>query len=263
MNELKIFNNREFGEVRISLLNNEAYFMLADVCRVLEIKNSRQAKARLKGDGVITTDIIDNLGREQQADFINESNLYKLVFQSRKPQAEKFSEWVTSEVLPSIRKHGAYMTDDTLEKALTSPDFLIELATKLKEEKEKNKTLKVENKIKEQQIAELKPKADYTDRILNSKSLVTISQIAKDYGMSGTALNDKLHELKVQYKQSGQWLLYAKYQDKGYTHSETTDLRQITGIDKVIMHTKWTQKGRLFLYDMLKKNGILPVIERN
>ena len=111
-------------------------------------------------------------------------------------------------------------------------------------------------------IEVLEPKARYTDTILQNNSLVNISQIAKDYGMSGQALNKKLNELKVQYKQGGQWLLYSKYQDKGYTHSKTSNLYDTVGIDKVVMSTKWTQKGRLFLYEILKKNGILPVVER-
>ena len=112
-------------------------------------------------------------------------------------------------------------------------------------------------------IGELKPKADYTDRILNSKSLVSITQIAKDYGMSGKAMNGKLHELGVIYKLGGQWLLYSKYQAKGYTHSETVDITHSDGRADVVMNTKWTQKGRLFLYQHLKKHGILPVIEQD
>ena len=118
-------------------------------------------------------------------------------------------------------------------------------------------TIEVQNQV----IGELKPKADYLDKILKSKSLLTITQIAKDYGMSGTALNLKLHELGVQYKQSGQWLLYQKYHAKGYTMSETIDLSEVNGVEKVVMNTKWTQKGRLFLYDLLKENDILPTIE--
>ena len=114
-----------------------------------------------------------------------------------------------------------------------------------------------------QLIGELKPKADYTDRILQSKSLVTITQIAKDYGMSGAAMNEKLHELGVIYKLGGQWLLYSKYQAKGYTHSETVDITHLDGRGDVKMNTKWTQKGRLFLYEFLKKHGILPVIEQD
>lgn len=114
-----------------------------------------------------------------------------------------------------------------------------------------------------QLIGELKPKADYTDRILNSKSLVSITQIAKDYGLSGKAMNGKLHELGIIYKLGSQWLLYSRYQAKGYTHSETVDITHSDGRADVVMNTKWTQKGRLFLYQHLKKYGILPVIEQN
>lgn len=125
-----------------------------------------------------------------------------------------------------------------------------------------NNSLKIENKAKDQQIAELKPKADYTDVILQNKSLVTITSIAKDYGMSGSALNDKLHRLGVQYKMSGQWFLYSKYQDKGYTHSQTQTIVHNDGTTSVKMNTKWTQKGRLFLYELLKRNDLIPMIER-
>ena len=104
-NDLMVFQNQEFGEVRSVMIEGEPWFMLVDVCRVLDIKNSRDAKTRLREDDVITNDVIDSVGRNQKADFINESNLYKLTFQSRKPQAEKFADWVTGEVLPSIRKH--------------------------------------------------------------------------------------------------------------------------------------------------------------
>lgn len=124
---------------------------------------------------------------------------------------------------------------------------------------EQAKTIEVQKQV----IGELKPKADYVDKILKSKSLVTITQIAKDYGMSGQTLNKKLHELGVQYKQSDQWLLYMKHHAKGYTSSETIDLSEVNGVEKVVMNTKWTQKGRLFLYELLKENGILPTIEMN
>lgn len=147
-----------------------------------------------------------------------------------------------------------------VEKKYNSPDMIMQRALRIADERVSN--LLLENKFKDQQIAELKPKADYTDRILQNKKLVTITQISKDYGMSGQALNDKLHQLGVQYKQSGQWLLYAKYHNKGYTHSETIDITRSNGLGDTVMNTKWTQKGRLFLYDLLKKNGILPVIEK-
>lgn len=147
-----------------------------------------------------------------------------------------------------------------VEKEYNSPEKIMARALMIANKNLEN--LKLENKIKDQQIAELKPKADYTDKILNNKSLVTITQIAKDYGMGAKTLNKILHDLRVQYKQGNQWFLYAKYQDKGYTHSETVELSQVNGVDKVIMNTKWTQKGRLFLYDLLKSEGVFPVIEQ-
>lgn len=122
--------------------------------------------------------------------------------------------------------------------------------------------LESESIQQKQIIGELKPKADYVDAILNNKGLVTITQIAKDYGASGQAMNQKLHELGVQYEQSGQWLLYAKHHSCGYTHSETVQITHSDGRLDVKMNTKWTQKGRLFLYNLLKSNGVLPVIER-
>lgn len=118
-----------------------------------------------------------------------------------------------------------------------------------------------ENEKLQIQVNKLKPHADYTQRILQNKGLVNISQIAKDYGMSGRQLNKILHKLGVQYKQSEQWLLYKTYQDKGYVHSETIRIPRTDGTAFVKMRTKWTQKGRFFLYDLLKQNGYLPVIE--
>ena len=123
--------------------------------------------------------------------------------------------------------------------------------------------LQTEVKVKDQLIGELKPRADYTDKILKNTGLVTMTQIAKDYGMTGQAMNKLLHELGVQYKQSGQWLLYSKYHGMGYTHSETVDIVRSDGRPDVKMNTKWTQKGRLFLYNLLKENGVVPVIEQN
>lgn len=149
-----------------------------------------------------------------------------------------------------------------LESKLSAPTSYKEAVQHLMMQLEENEKLQIENKQKDQIIGELKPKADYVDRILQSKSLVTITQIAKDYGMSGEALNKKLHELGVQYKQGEQWLLYSKYHGQGYTHSETFDFKRTSGMSDVKMNTKWTQKGRLFLYNLLKDEGVVPVIER-
>ena len=259
MNNLQIFKNEKFGEMRTTEINNIPYICLADVCKILELEQVSRVKARLNKDGVTISKVIDKLGREQEATFINESNLYKVIFQSRKLEAEKFTEWVTSEVLPSIRKNGMYATNELLD----NPDLAIKVFEQLKQEREEKKKLQLENTQQKQLIGELKPKADYLDQILQSKALVTITAIAKDYGMSAKALNKKLHELKVQFKQGHQWFLYSDYHDCGYTHSETVEYIHKDGTKDVTMNTKWTQKGRLFLYELLKKNGIIPVIEKD
>lgn len=172
MQELQIFKNNEFGEVRTKVINNEPYFSLNDVCRILEINNPSQAKTRLNKDGVISNEVIDSMGRTQQANFINESNLYKLIFQSRKSEAERFADWVTSEVLPSIRKHGAYMSSEVIEKTLTDPDYLIQLATNLKEEKAKRA-------LAEAQIEKDKPKVLFADTVSSSNKSCLVGELAK------------------------------------------------------------------------------------
>lgn len=152
------------------------------------------------------------------------------------------------------------MEEELKSRTLPTGQNLIALAlieaNKILEEKDS--TIKVQQQL----IGELKPLADYTDVILKNKGLVTITQIAKDYGMSGFELNNLLHELKVQYKAGAQWLLYAKHQKCGYTHSETINFNHSDGRTDVKMNTKWSQKGRLFIYKILKEIEILPVIER-
>lgn len=142
------------------------------------------------------------------------------------------------------------------------PGTYKEALTQLLQTVEEKEKLELENNMNKQKIAEYEPKASYLDTILNNKSLVTVGQIAKDYGMSAQALNKLLHELKVQYKQSGQWLLYSNLHAKGYTHSSTTEIEHKDGSTSVRMNTKWTQKGRLFIYELLKDNDILPTIEQ-
>lgn len=158
-----------------------------------------------------------------------------------------------------------YLID--LEKAWNTPEQVFARALKMADHtiaklKDSVKSLSTEINMKNQIIGELKPKADYYDEILKNPGLVTITQIAKDYGMSGKKMNEILHNIDVQYKQSGQWLLYSKYHGAGYTRSETVDITRADGRPDVKMTTKWTQKGRIFLYDKLKENGILPMIER-
>lgn len=256
MNNLQIFNNNEFGEIRTILIKDKPYVVGIDIARNLGYKNPN--KAINDHCRSITKERVPHPQSETKTIEMNcipEGDIYRLIANSELPGAVKFESWIFDEVLPQIRKHGAYMTPEVLEKTLTNPDFIIQLATRLKEEQELSK--------KQQQIiGELKPRADYTDRILKNKGLVTITQISKDYGMSGTEMNKLLHQLRVQYKQSGQWLLYVDYQGKGYTHSETIDIKRSDGRPDVKMNTKWTQKGRLFLYELLKESGIYPDIEK-
>ncbi len=147
-----------------------------------------------------------------------------------------------------------------IEKDYNSPEKIMARALQIAEKELSN--LRLENKVQSQQIAELKPKASYYDLVLQCKDLLSMTEIAKDYGMSAKGMNSKLHELGVQYKQSGIWFLYAKYQDKGYTQTKTQNYNKPDGTQGVTTHTYWTQKGRLFLYDLLKDSGILPMIER-
>lgn len=258
MNEIKIFENTEFGSIRTLEIDGNPYFVGKDVTDILGYQNgSRDINRHVDDEDKLTERIVLS-GQNREVIFINESGLYSLILSSKLPTAKQFKHWVTSDILPSIRKHGMYATDELLN----NPDFAIKAFTALKEEREKRKSLEVEVAQQKQIIGELKPKSDYTDKILNNKGLVTISQIAKDYGMSGRKMNNLLHEFGIQYKQSGQWLLYAKYHDKGYTHSKTINITRTDGSPDVTMETKWTQKGRLFIYELLKSKDILPLVEQ-
>jgi phage antirepressor YoqD-like protein len=200
--------------------------------------------------------VIDSLGREQNAKFITEGNLYRLIVNSKLPSAEKFERWVFDDVLPSIRKYGLYAKDELLN----NPDLFIAALQQLKVEREKTNLLELENAQSKQIICELQPKASYYDMILQNKSVMPMSTIAKDYGMSAKSLNALLHDLGIQFKMADRWFLYQKYANYGYTHSQPHFISE----HHSIMHMFWTQKGRLFLYDFLKnKSGILPAIERS
>ena len=254
-----VFQNQEFGEVRSVMIEGEPWFVGKDIAGILGYTNASKAVINHVDDEdkqFLMLDLADsqngNVPKGQtKTAIINESGLYSLILSSKLPNAKKFKKWVTGEVLPSIRKHGAYLTPDKVEEVLLNPDTIIKIAQNLKEEQEKRRQLEIENN-------ELKPKASYCDQVLQSENAVVTTQIAKDYGMSPQALNSILHELGVQYKVDGQWVLYSKYQDKGYTKSCTV----IDRFGEPRMQTKWTQKGRLFIYQMLKTIGVLPNIER-
>ncbi|MGI1808128.1 phage antirepressor [Pediococcus pentosaceus] len=253
MNELQNFNF-EGNEVRTVLINDEPYFIGKDIADILGYSRPDNAIRNHVDDDDKLMHQFSASGQSRNMLVINESGMYSLVLSSKLPNAKKFKRWVTNEVLPSIRKHGAYMTDEKIEEALLNPDTIINLATQLKEEREGRL-------IAEQQVKEFQPKVSYYDKVLSNDALMTISLIAKDYGMSGAGMNKLLHELGVQYRQGGTWLLYAKYQRTGWTHSETKMVSRKDGTEKAVLNTKWTQKGRLGLYALLKANGYLPLIE--
>lgn len=253
------FFKKEFGEIRVIEKNNEPWFVGKDVAKSLGYKNVNDALFKHVDEEDKEVVKCDTLGGQQNVTVINESGLYSLVLKSKLEGAKQFKRWVTSEVLPSIRKHGMYAK----EELLNNPELMIAVATELKQEREQRKQLELEKAMLIQENNELKPKADYTDMVLQNKSLMMVTAIAKDYGMSGGSLNKKLHELGIQYKQGGQWFLYAKHQAKGYTSSSTTKIEHTDGRVEIKLHTKWTQKGRLFIYNELKKVGIVPLIEQD
>jgi len=253
MNELQIFQNKEFGNVRVIEIDGKPWFVGKDVAEALGYQNTSKALIdHVDDEDKLNNETLSSLG-QRGGWLVNESGLYSLVLSSKLPSAKQFKRWVTSEVLPAIRKTGSFNQLPTGQNLIALA--LIE-ANKMLEEKDS--TIKVQ----EQLIGEMKPKVDYVDDILKNKSLLKISSIAKDYGMSGQAMNNLLHALKVQYKSGDQWLLYAKHQSSGYTSSETVSFTRTDGRTDVKLITKWTQKGRLFLYELLKKQGVVPVIER-
>lgn len=263
MNEV---TNWTFGEteVRTIELDGEPWWVLKDVCAVLEIKNHNEIPDRLEPDEVGRFELPHPQNPEKSLEMvcINESGLYSVILRSDKPQAKPFRKWVTGEVLPTIRKHGVYMTPDVLEQTIQNPDFMIGLVTELKAEQERRRAAELTVSVQSQQIAELQPKASYYDVVLNCKDLMSIGKIAKDFGKSAVWLNKWLHEKGIQYKQGDIWLLYQKYAEKGYTSTKTQSYNGSDGEIHSKVHTYWTQKGRLFLYDLLKKNGYLPLIEK-
>lgn len=252
MSDITIFNNIKFGEIRAIKDNGKLFFCGSDVAKTLGYSNTADALRR-HCKGVVKYDTLTK-GGMQSLSFIGEGDLYRLIVNSKLPSAEEFEYWVFDEVLPSIRKHGLYAK----EELLNNPDLFILALQELKAEKARVTLLELENAKSKQIIVELKPKASYYDLILQNKSVMPISQIAKDYGMSGKAFNQMLHDMGVQYRQSNTWLLYQNYADQGYTQSKTYAI----DTERSVMHTYWTQKGRLFLYDLLKnKCNLLPIIE--
>lgn len=278
MSEITIFKNDQFGEIRTSGTAENPLFCLNDICKVLELDQVSRVKSRLSDPGVTSIKVWVQTGtkndgtpamRETDMTFINEMNLYKVIMRSDKPQAEPFQDWVCGEVLPSIRKNGGYIAANGLSDEEIMARAL-DIAHKTIERKQiENRELKKENvRLENENIQliaenqELKNDRNYLDIIMRSRALLTITQIAQDYGISGKALNKKLADMRIQYSCNGQWTLYAPYKDKGFVSSRTIDITRADGRPDTVMHTEWTQAGRKFLYEELKKEGIIPMLER-
>lgn len=244
---LQVFENHNFGTIRTFDIDQKIYFCGRDVATALGYQNPAKAlKDHCRGV-TIRYPIIDALGRAQEARFITEGDLYRLIASSKLPAAQAFESWIFDEVLPSIRKHGLYAIDDLL----TNDDFLERAIVALRSER-------LARLEAEQALAEARPKISYHDIVLQSPSLLTVTEIAKDYGLSAKKLNRILRENKIQFTQSGRWFLYKRYAEQGFTQSKTHEYNE----GHTRTHMYWTQKGRLFIYDLLKAQGILPVIER-
>ena len=243
-----VFKSKEFGQIRTCTVEGETYFVGKDVASALGYKKPENAIATHIDEEDKTSTLIQGSGSnyKSQVIVINESGLYSLILSSKLDSARRFKRWVTSEVLPAIRKNGRY-----------------ELESKAKELQQQNRVLESKNILLEEITAQQKPLTDYARIILSSTQTVTITQIAQDYGMGPVRMNQLLFQLHIQHKVGGQWILYIPYLNKGYVQSFSSYFVNPDGEVQVKVHTRWTQSGRLFLYEELKKAGVLPLIELN
>lgn len=259
--QITIFNNPQFGDIRTAGTPEAPLFCLTDVCKALGL-TSKFVNQRLD-KGVVSNHPLDTAGGTQQALFVTEDGLYDVILDSRKPEAKTFRKWVTSEVLPTIRKTGGYLaTTSTMTDDEIMARALLVAQTTIKQHNERIRQLQSENEDQRAIIQQMQKGNDYLNTILSSKGTVATTQVAADYGMSAIAFNRKLYELHIQHKVNGQWILYSDFMGKGYVHSRTITFLHKDGRPDTRMCTEWTQRGRLFLYDALKEVGILPQIER-
>ena len=244
MNEIQIFQNQEFGAIRtISNEQGEALFCAKDVADALGYKLARKAvQDHVDRDDVLKRNLIDSLGRKQLTFFINESGLYSLILSSKLDSAKRFKHWVTSEVLPSIRKQGGYMVarPDESDEVIMARALQIMQATLQR---------------RDEQIAQLKPRADYADHVLDSISCFTVTQIGKELGMTGHDLNVLLCSHKIQYVQSGQYLLYADYARQGLAKNRNFEYHTPAGELRTRTYLVWTERGRDFIHRLFNQNS--------
>lgn len=259
--EIQIFSNPSFGEIRTSGTSDEPLFCLADVCKVLDLQVT-STKNRLKQDGVNLIKVIDSLGREQNAIFVNEQNLYRVIMRSDKPQAEPFQDWVCGEVLPAIRKTGGYIatTEEESPEEIMAKALLVAQAT-IKRKEERMKQLEAETEhqrevieLQDTEIKKAAPKVNYYDTHLQSVNTQTTTQVAKQIGMDAPKLNKKLREIGVLYKQSGQWMLHSPYSAWGMHSTRTQTFTRSDGSIGSSIYTVWNAKGVRFIIALYENN---------
>lgn len=254
---IQIFENPQFGNVRVTMSeSNDPLFCLADVAKALDIKNVSDLKSRLNQKGVAITDT-PTKGGIQPMVYINEGNVYRCIFQSRKPDAEKFQDWVCYEVLPSIRKTGGYMVvkeEDTPESIMARA-LLIAQDTLDRKQAVINQLHEC-NQLQAKELKQAAPKVEYYDTALSGQGTYSTTDIAKDLGMSAKTLNRKLHSLGIQYKQHDTWYLYAEYQDEGYTRIVPNYITDKNGETVNHPSMRWTEAGRKFILELHGKGKI-------
>lgn len=267
MNNIRIFQNEQFGQVRIAMNENgEPLFCLADVAKALGYSRPADAVSQhCKGVAILPTPTVNQYGATvmQEMKYGKEGEVYRLTMKSKLPDAEKFQDWVCDEVLPSIRKTGGYMIskpEDTPEELMARALLVAQDALRRREERIAN--LEQQTALQSEELQAAAPKVNYYEKVLQSKQTVLVTQIAQDYGMSARRFNALLRDLGIQHKVRNQWILYGKYLNKGYVHSATHNYTHTNGNPDVSLNTEWTQKGRLFLYEELKIHGIMPLIEK-
>lgn len=261
--ELKIINEQEVlgKDFKIYGSIDEPLFLAKDVADWIEYDKSSINKMLNKVDeDEKVRNIVPTLGGAQEMWLLTENGLYEVLMQSRKPIAKTFKKEV-KKILKQIRQTGGYIPMTTAQaKPMSDAEIMASaLLIAQKTIEARDKALTTANDT----IKQLKPKADYTDMVLQSKGLLNVTQIAQDYGMSAVAFNKLLEELGIQYrdKRTGQWILYGKYKKLGWVGSTSTNITRSDGTPDIAVHTKWTQKGRLGLYEILKKNGYVPIME--
>jgi Prophage antirepressor len=258
MNELQNidgFNAKIYGTPENPL------FLAKDIAELIEHSRASEMLKTVDDDEKLMQPILAS-GQNRNMWFLTEDGLYEVLMSSKKPQAKIFKKKV-KEILKTIRKHGAYMTDSKLEEALLNPDTLINLATQLKQEREAWLGLEKENSQLNLELAAATEKTTYLDLILESPDDILITQIAQDYGFSAVKFNRILNELRIQRKVNKQWVLYSRYMGKGYIGSRTQNYVDSKGQERTSITTTWKQKGRKFLYETLKKHGYLPLVEQD